>query len=128
MRTALSLKCPLGFLALATDVGVLLVARRNAQAAANCAAVAAVKELNWALYDDTTVTATARAAAAQNGFTNGSDGTVTTCARAAATCVSPTPELQYVQVSTQSSVDPLFHLPALPKRYTVNGYAIMRVG
>jgi Flp pilus assembly protein TadG len=56
-----------------------------------------------------------------------SDGTATTCAKAASVCASPKHVLEYVQVKTVASIDPIFHVPGLPTKYTVKGSAIMRV-
>lgn len=56
-----------------------------------------------------------------------SDGTSVTCANAAANCVSPGRIIDYVQVNTTATVDPLFHLLGLPTTYVLNGHAIMRV-
>jgi hypothetical protein len=66
--TALSLVCILGFVGLATDVGVLLHAKRNLQIAADAAALAGANEIN---IDSTKIIAAAKAASAQNGFTDG---------------------------------------------------------
>jgi Flp pilus assembly protein TadG len=67
--SALCMTCLLGFVALATDVGIMLREKRLLQIAADSAAVAGATELN---YGD--VSAAAQAAAAQNGFTDGSNG------------------------------------------------------
>lgn len=56
-----------------------------------------------------------------------SDGTSTICANAAADCASPSHPLEYVQVSTQAVVNPLFSVPGLPKTYTLSSQATMRV-
>src|SRR6478752_5405869 len=69
---ALCLTCILGFVGFATDVGVLLHAKRNLQIAADAAAIAGANEIN---IDATQVVAAAKAASAQNGFTNGVNGT-----------------------------------------------------
>jgi len=67
----------LGFAALATDMGVLFRARRNAQTAADAAAVAGALEY---LYQGTSTSATSagKAASSLNGFTDGTDGAVVT--------------------------------------------------
>jgi len=80
--TALSFTVLLGFLALATDVGILLNDKRVIQSAADCAAVAGAMELDYAIADgyatkNAGATAAARAAATTNGFTNGGNTTVT---------------------------------------------------
>src|ERR1700741_1252457 len=69
---ALGLTCILGFVGLATDVGVLLHAKRNLQIAADAAALAGANEIN---IDSTKIVAAGKAASAQNGFTDGVNGT-----------------------------------------------------
>lgn len=78
LLTVVCMTVLLGLTAFATDAGVLLYQRREAQTAADCAAMAGVEEENYLSADSTTVTATARAAAAANGFTNGSNGVTVT--------------------------------------------------
>jgi hypothetical protein len=68
IMAALSLTCILGFVGFATDVGVLLHAKRNLQIAADAAALAGANEIN---IDSTQIVAAAKAASAQNGFTDG---------------------------------------------------------
>ncbi|MGC2163714.1 MAG: pilus assembly protein TadG-related protein [Silvibacterium sp.] len=76
---ALSMTMLLGFLAFAIDAGILLRQRRLAQIAADAAAVAGAAYLNPDNPTASTYTPTAAlAAAAQNGFTNGSDGVTVT--------------------------------------------------
>jgi hypothetical protein len=75
IMVALSLTCILGFVGFATDVGVLLHAKRNLQIAADAAALAGANEIN---IDQTQVPAAARAASAQNGFQDGVSGTTVT--------------------------------------------------
>src|SRR5580704_16649247 len=80
--TALSFTVLLGFLALATDVGILLNDKRVIQSAADCAAVAGAMELDYAIADgyatkNAGAQAAAKAAATTNGFTNGGNTTVT---------------------------------------------------
>src|ERR1700760_4731190 len=65
---ALGLTCILGFVGLATDVGVLLHAKRNLQIAADAAALAGANYIN---IDSTKIVAAGKAASAQNGVTNG---------------------------------------------------------
>ena len=65
---ALGLTCILGFVGFATDVGVLLHAKRNLQIAADAAALAGANQIN---IDSTKIVAAAKAASAQNGFTDG---------------------------------------------------------
>jgi Flp pilus assembly protein TadG len=44
-------------------------------------------------------------------------------------CATPADNriLEFVQVNTTAVVDPLFYVPGLPRTYTLNGQAIMRV-
>jgi Flp pilus assembly protein TadG len=56
-----------------------------------------------------------------------SDGTSYTCSTAAASCQSPKHVMEYVQVNTSATIDPIFHVPGLPTKYTVSRTAIMRV-
>jgi hypothetical protein len=74
---ALSMTVLIGFLALATDVGVLFRARRNLQTAADGAAMAAALDY---LYNGSVTSAQAagQAAATANGVTNGAGGAVVT--------------------------------------------------
>lgn len=69
---ALALTGILGIVGLATDVGVLLHAKRNLQIAADAAAIAGAKEIR---IDSTQIIAAGKAASAQNGFTDGVNGT-----------------------------------------------------
>jgi Flp pilus assembly protein TadG len=70
--TLLCMTCLFGFVALATDVGTLFHAKRLVQTAADAAAIAGAAELNYG--DAAYVTSVSRAAAAQNGVTNGTNG------------------------------------------------------
>jgi len=57
-----------------------------------------------------------------------SDGTsIPSCADVAADCIAPARIREYVQVNTSAVVDPLIHYPGLPKTFTVQGQATMRV-
>lgn len=67
--SALCMTCLLGFVGLATDVGIVFHEKRLLQIAADSAAIAGAAELNYA-----NVATAARAAATQNGFTNGVSG------------------------------------------------------
>jgi hypothetical protein len=73
--TALCMTCLFGFAALATDVGLMLRENRLLQIAADSAAIAGALELN---YSSASVTSAAKAASAQNGFTDGSGGVTVT--------------------------------------------------
>jgi Flp pilus assembly protein TadG len=73
--TALCMTCLFGFVALATDVGIMLREKRMAQTAADGAAVAGASEL---IVGGATVTSAAKAAAALNGFTDGTGGATVT--------------------------------------------------
>ncbi len=57
-------------------------------------------------------------------FCSCSNGNASTCAP---TDCAGARIIEYVQVNTTASVDPLFHVPGLPRTYTLNGQAIMRV-
>lgn len=72
--TAVCLTAILGFVGLATDVGVLLHAKRNLQIAADAAALAGANEIN---INNTTaaIKAQGKSASASNGFTDGVNGT-----------------------------------------------------
>jgi Flp pilus assembly protein TadG len=71
----LSLTCILGFVGLATDVGVLLHAKRNLQIAADAAALAGANEIRVTGAGVADIQAAGKAASAQNGFTDGLNGT-----------------------------------------------------
>ena len=77
VMTALSMVVMLGFMALATDVGLLFHSKRNLQIAADAAATAAALDY---LYNGSATSAVSagQAAAAANGVTNGSGGAVVT--------------------------------------------------
>jgi hypothetical protein len=49
------------------------------------------------------------------------------CLNALNSCTSPAIVLEYVQVSTSSTIHPLFHWPGLPTTFTANGSALMQV-
>ncbi|MDE3200286.1 MAG: hypothetical protein KGN79_05130 [Acidobacteriota bacterium] len=76
--TSLTMMCIFGFVGLANDVGVLYWNKRKIQSAADSAAVAGATELNYVAVDNSSVAAAAKAAAAQNGFTDGQDGVTVT--------------------------------------------------
>ncbi|MGB8477540.1 MAG: TadE/TadG family type IV pilus assembly protein [Acidobacteriaceae bacterium] len=65
-------------------------------------------------------------ATAANSCACSSGGTVT-CSTALTSCPSPARIIEYVQVNTTGTVDPLFHYPGLPTTFTLTGQAIMRV-
>jgi len=69
VMVALSMAVLLGFAAFATDVGVMLDAKRHVQSAADSAAIAAA----WGLSQNTGAVATGTAAATANGYTAGTD-------------------------------------------------------
>ena len=56
-----------------------------------------------------------------------STGGTITCSTALTSCPSPARIIEYVQVNTSASFDPLFHLPGLPTTFALTGQAIMRV-
>jgi hypothetical protein len=70
IMAVLGLTCILGFVGFATDVGVLLHAKRNLQIAADAAALAGANEIT---IDSTQIVAAGKAASATNGFTDGSN-------------------------------------------------------
>jgi Flp pilus assembly protein TadG len=78
IMVALSLTCILGFVGFATDVGVLLHAKRNLQIAADAAALAGANWIRVKGAGAAEITAAAKAASAQNGFTDGVNGTTVT--------------------------------------------------
>jgi hypothetical protein len=57
-------------------------------------------------------------------FCKCSDGTASTCA---VTDCSLTRIIEYVQVTTTATYDPKIYVPGLPRSYTLNGNAVMRV-
>jgi len=54
-------------------------------------------------------------------------GTITCFTALTTSCPSPARVIDYLQVNTTASFDPLFHLPGLPTTFTLTGQAIMRV-
>ena len=56
-----------------------------------------------------------------------STGGTITCSTALTSCPSPARIIEYVQVNTSASFDPLFHLSGLPTTFQLTGQAIMRV-
>lgn len=105
--TAICMTVLVGFLACAMDVGMLLYQKRLAQTAADCAAMAGISELNFAVEDGTTVTAAAQAAAAANGFTNGSNG-VTVTVNVPPLSGAHAGNAEYLEVVVQRNVPTLF--------------------
>ncbi len=57
-------------------------------------------------------------------FCSCADGTASTCA--SGDC-GGSRIIEYVQVNTTATVDPLIYVPGLPTTYTLNGQAVMRV-
>ena len=53
--------------------------------------------------------------------------TTITCSTALASCVSPNVIIEYVQVSTTSTIKPLYHWPGMPTTFTANSSAVMEV-
>lgn len=106
---ALSLTLLLGFVGFATDVGVLLHEKREAQTAADSAALAAATEA-IAEGDPTTLTSSITQAAqndaALNGFTNGANGTTVTVSMAPSLSVPTLNTSGYIQATvTQNTPD-----------------------
>ena len=106
--TSLTMMAILGFVGFANDVGVLYWNKRKIQAAADYAAIAGSTELNYALVDNSTVAAAAKAAAAQNGFTDGQDG-VTITVNNGPTVGPHAGDSEYVEVIVQRK-SPTFFL------------------
>ena len=63
--------------------------------------------------------------ATASSFCTCSDGTSITCANASTNCAARIS--QYVQVNTTAAVTPLMYCPGLPRTYTVQSVAAMRV-
>jgi len=100
---ALSITVLLGFLGLATDIGVLWATKRKAQTAADAAAVAGV---NATLGTNSSGYSTAASdVASLNGFTNGSSGTTVAVSEPTP---SGYPSGTYVQVNITKQVSTYF--------------------
>jgi hypothetical protein len=63
-------------------------------------------------------------AATATHFCSCADGAASTCSSGDCT---GSRIIEYVQVNTTATVDPLIHVPGLPATYTLNGQAVMRV-
>jgi len=78
ITSALAMTCLLGFVALATDVGIMMRQKRMAQTAADAAAIAGASELKYLGSSATAaIQAAGLAAAGQNGFPATTSGTTT---------------------------------------------------
>lgn len=103
IMVAVSLSVVLGFVAFATDLGVVLHQKRLAQTAADSAAIAAAKYLDAGSADAVTA---GKNDAAANGFTSGSGGVTVT--------ITPSPTSgaftgsQYVRATVSQSVPTIF--------------------
>lgn len=53
--------------------------------------------------------------------------TLVACSTALTSCAATSRILNYVQVNTAATIDPLIHVPGLPSTYALNGQAMMRV-
>lgn len=108
---ALSMTLLLGFVGFATDVGVLLHERREAQTAADSAALAAASEA-MAEGSPTTVTSSIKQAAqndaALNGFTDGANGTTVTVSMAPNLTVPTFNTSGYIQATVTRSTPDFF--------------------
>lgn len=60
-----------------------------------------------------------------SGTTSCKSSTIISCTAVSSTSAQSV--IYYVTVSTQASIDPIVHISALPKTYTLNGYAALRV-
>ncbi|HUX44802.1 MAG TPA: hypothetical protein VMV57_08640 [Terracidiphilus sp.] len=105
--SSLSIMIMFGFVGLANDIGMVLWNKGNIQKAADCAAVAASAEMNYAAIDNTTIAAAAKKAAAQNGFTDGHDG-VTVTVNNGPMSGPHAGNPQYVEVIVQRAVPTIF--------------------
>ena len=125
--TAICMTCLMGFLAFAADVGLLLVARRAVQSAADSAAIAGASQVNYVAVDGMTVAAAANAAAALNGLTNGSNGVAITVNNAplSGPHVGNT---SYVEVIIQRNVPTFFMRIFGRNAVTVSGRAVAGFG
>jgi Flp pilus assembly protein TadG len=56
-----------------------------------------------------------------------SNGTAITCANAATTCVSPGRILEFVQVNTSATVNPMFNYPGISSNFNLTGKTTMKV-
>lgn len=107
--TLLCMTCLFGFVALASDVGILLKARRTVQTAADAAAMAGAAEINYTTTDSTTVDAVAKAAASTNGYTNGTNNvTITTSGSSGPSTGPHAGNTAYVEVVISQPVQTLF--------------------
>lgn len=119
IMVAVSLSVILGFVAFATDLGVVLHKRRMAQTAADSAAMAAAKYLDAG---SAAAIGAGQEDAAANGFTNGSTGVTVT--------VTPSPTSgaftgsQYAQVTVSQSVPTIFTAAFDLSALTVSASAI----
>lgn len=66
-------------------------------------------------------------AVASNSCACSTGGTIGCFTALTTTCASPARVIDYLQVNTSASFDPLFHLPGLPTTFPLKGQAIMRV-
>lgn len=124
--TALSMTLLLAFLGFAIDVGLLFRAKRNAQIAADAAAVAGALDYQY----NTSVTSAktaGQAAATANGFTNGSNGVTVT--------INPPPVNGpeagvngYVEAIVTQSNQSIFMGIMGPKTVTVGARAVAGTG
>lgn len=56
-----------------------------------------------------------------------SDGTSITCTNAASNCLSPGRILEYVQVSTSATINPIFQYPGISSSFALKGQTTMKV-
>jgi Flp pilus assembly protein TadG len=122
----LSMMVLLGFMALATDVGALFYHKRTIQSATDAAALAGALEGPFAAQDGTTVTAAAKAAATQNGYTDGTDGVVVTVSNPPADGphTSGANKTDYVEVVISQPVSTIFMGLFGTKAVTVSARAV----
>ena len=66
-------------------------------------------------------------AVASNSCACSTGGTIVCLTALTTTCPSPARVIDYLQVNTSASFDPLIHLPGIPTTFALKGQAIMRV-
>lgn len=79
-----------------------------------------------AVNDGSAISSWATITATATGVCTCSNGTVITCSTTSS-CASPAYVENYNQIQTQATVEPILTIPGLPRSYTLNGYAIMKV-
>lgn len=124
--TLLSLTILLGFVGLASDVGVLFYSKRQLQSAADSAALAGASEANLT---HALVLAAAQNDAATNGATNGANGITVTVNHpyTPAVCTGTCNPANYVEVIVQQTQNSLFMSLFHPNPVTVAARAVAQL-